>query len=365
LHVTFVALVAMACADPGDVLYTPPPLPPIEVAPGLFRVTFDPAPDYVRGFTPTGDTILFARHITTPPTRTEIRGLAATGGPGIEQVYIYRAALNLPFGTLVSRDSDRFVAWWQPGTDGLSYGPAGCPNQRTLPAWMYGIVRLPPHDGGALSSLPTWVVRTPTSDTLINTALLLALAVRFDFGESAAEAGGNPFGPVAALDAPQGYYVSGDTVWRIQLHDAAVPAVEIGPGIFPAVSPDGSLLAVAVPVGVDSTFVSRTTGTGLRGCRQDAWTLTTTSWTTVVTHVVGGDTVATFDGTEPRFDADGTRIVVSRPAGLVWVDLATKAATAIPNTAGASNAAVSPDGIYLAFTLVVNQNADVYFVQLK
>jgi hypothetical protein len=48
------------------------------------------------------------------------------------------------------------------------------------------------------------------------------------------------------------------------------------PGAFPALSPDGNLLAIAVPLGLDSTSGRCTVG--FCPCVQETVTITTTGW---------------------------------------------------------------------------------------
>ena len=357
-----------ACADPSDVLYQAGPVPPLEVKPGLFRLTFDPHGDYVRGFTTTGDTILFRgqRSIAVGDV-WQILGVPVAGDPTAEQVHLYRSALRQPLGSLEAVDQARFLSWWQPGTDGSFYGPAGCPGpaSRRLQAWMQGVFRLPNVDGAALSSVPFWLILTPSADTLVNSSALIEFRTRFDFAQIEAERGANAFGPNVSTDGRTGFYSDGELVWRFD-PTSAIPAPDsITHAIFPRVSPDGARLAVAVPEGVDSVEKVTNGSTGVRQCLQDEWSLTATGWHVVVTNLGGGDTVRVVRGTEPVFDSAGARIVVRRGTGLVLVDLASGAESPVPGTEGAFAAAWSPDGSYLAFSATVSNNTDVYFVKLN
>ena len=364
----------VACADSGDVLYAPEPVSPIEVQPGFFRVTIDPAPDYVRGFTPQGDTILFRGFrgliLGTGDSAWQILGAPVAGGHGTrEEAALYRAVFTRPIGTIVVRPADRLVTTWQRGNDRTFDGPAGCEPFNYVRVWRMILWRLPPDDGAALSSIPTWRVRTPTVDTLIFDPNLpvsqIRYRMRFNLAEAEVVSGANPYGPAAATDGSTVVYSDGDNLWRVPLADPAAARDSLGPGFFPALSPDGSLLASVNPVGLDSSFAADTVFRLLFKCIQDNWTMTASGFTTTVVKSATGDTVRVVPGTEPVFDPAGTRLFVRRPEGIVAVDLASGVETLLDNTAGAFSLAVSPDGAYLAFSRTVSRNTDVYYVTLK
>jgi hypothetical protein len=359
-------LLLAACAEPSDILYTQPLVTGVEVAPGLFQVTVDPNPDQVRGFTPTGDTILFrALRNTANGPRWEMLGIPAAGGVGfVEHAGLYRAALRVSLGTLVSGTEDRLLTWWLPGNDGTSFGPAGCFRVRTLPVWTFAVLRLEPQDGAPLSGIPSREVVTPTATTTLDTPGLISFRLRFTPAEVDADLGANPFGPAIAPAATTGFYSDGDAVWRFDPSSPGTAADSIGPGFYPAVSPDGALLARVVPQGADSATTKDSVSGGLRSCTQVNVSYTAATWTTVVTRLATGDTVAKLNGTEPVFDPAGARVLVRRATGLVFVDLASKAETALENTTGAFAVAISPSGQYVAFSRGT-KNVDVFYVKLK
>jgi hypothetical protein len=359
-------VVTLGCPEPSDSLTTREPVTGVETLPGVFQVTFNATLDQARGFTATGDTILFRSFRApggSPPW--EILGIPAVGGFGtVEHAELYRAALRLPIGGFLSRSSDRVLTTWTPGNVGGFFGPAGCPNLNvTLTAWHFIMYDLPAEDGAALSGIPFTDVTTRTSSTLQDTPGLLEFRVRIAFGEADAQLGANPFGPALDPGATTGRYSDGDAVWHFDVAHPETAPDSVGPGIYPAISPDGALEPVAVPGGVDSTTKTENVSAGIRTCRQQEWFYTAQTWTSVVTNAATGDTVAKVDGTEPVFDPLNNRLFVRRPSGIFVVDLTTGAAKLYAGTAGAFSLAISPDGKYLAFSKQSKTNADVFYIQ--
>jgi hypothetical protein len=173
----------------------------------------------------------------------------------------------------------------------------------------------------------------------------------------------NPYGPVESSDGSAGFYSDGEAVWRYDPADPAAPPDSLGPGAFPALSPDGLRLAAAVPSGLDST--STQCQAGLCPCIQVTWTITATGWTVRLYDLAGGTVDTLAAGLEPAFDPLEPRLVVRRPDALYWVALATGEATEIPGTAGGYAPAVSPDGALLAFTAERFDGPDVFFVRIR
>ena len=361
---------ALACVDPSDVLFSPAIVSPVEVSPGLFRVTFDPEPDVVRGFTPSGDTIIFRGARGTFPigdTVWRLLGLDAGGNHGsVEFAGLYRIAITRPLESIWLRTNDRLLTWVQRGNDGSAFwGPGNCPVLRQLAGWRLHVLHLAPGDGQSLRDIPTWDVRPPVSDTIQFDRLRTRFAMRFTPGENEAELGLNPYGPVAAPGTDSAFFSDGQTLWRINL--ASPPQRDsVGQAIYPAVSADGALFAAVLARGLDSAF-SKDSVCRLDGscCVQEMWNMTEQGWTTVITRRATGDTIAQIDGSEPVFDPTRPRVLVRRRDVLVWVSLADGSETGVPNSTGAFGAAVSPDGKYLAFSKTVSNNTDVYFVKLN
>jgi hypothetical protein len=357
-----------ACAAPDDTLFTKPPVPPVEIAPGLFRVTWSEAPDVVRGFTPDG------RHIAYQ-TR-DLPGLGAgwsvvtvdlTDGAVREEAAVYRQATVDTVAQIVIGPSGRLHVTWRAVPEG-TVTCRGCPPPP--PAIGIGIRRLPPTDGVALSAVPTHAFSLPNNerrDTLCASGDpspdgLFSIRLR-PAEREVLDRRVNPFGPVERADGAVGFYSDGETVWRYFPGDPAAAPDSVGPGAFPALSPDGLRLAVAVPQALDS--VSGLCAVNLCPCYQETVTIFTTGWLVQVYDLTGGGVTAAGPGLEPWFDPLEDRLVVRRPDALYWVTPATGAAMVIPGTDGGYAPAVSPDGARLAFTAVRFGNPDVFYVRIR
>jgi hypothetical protein len=69
--------------------------PPEEISPGLFRVTWNPAPDVVRGFTPDGARILYqSRDLTGFGPGWYVLSVGITAGDVREEASVYRSRVR-------------------------------------------------------------------------------------------------------------------------------------------------------------------------------------------------------------------------------------------------------------------------------
>jgi hypothetical protein len=347
-----------ACAQPDDTLFTSPPLPPVEIGPGLFRVTWNPQPDVVRGFTPDGRMVYRARDLPGVDSGWALVTMNLADGSTREEARIYRLALRDTIAQIVIGASARSLVNWRTLAE-AGFDCRVCPSPN-VPI-VVAIRRLPPTDGAPLSALPTRVITMPNH--LVATGGCLDTRFRFRPAEQeAAQNRVNPYGPVERADGSAGFYSDGETVWRYDPADPAAPPDSVGPGVFPALSPDGLVLAAAVPLGLDST--SGVCTSGLCPCRLETVTISATGWS-VVLHDLAGGSATLADGLEPVFDPLAARLVVRRADGLYWVDLATGAATAIPRTERAYAPALAPDGSILAFTAERFGNPDVFYLRIR
>jgi hypothetical protein len=354
-----VALAIAGCAEPDDTLFTPPPVPPGEVAPGLFRVTWNPEPDVVRGFTPDGRIVYRARNLPGVDSGWALLTIGLADGAAREEARLYRLALRDTVADLRFGPSARVLVTWRTVPEaGLN-----CQSCPAPPAPVdFAVRRLPLTDGTPLSALPTRGVTLPNH--LVATTPCPSTRFRFRPSEQEAlQRRVNPYGPVERADGTAGFYSDGETLWRYHPADPAAPPDSVGPGAFPALSPDGLRLAAAVPVGLDST--AGQCAVGLCPCRLETVTITTTGWSVLLYDVAGGTGTPIAAGLEPVFDPLAPRLVVRRADGLYWVDLATGGATAIPGTEGGYAPAVAPDGSILAFTAERFDNPDVFFVRIR
>ena len=356
-----------ACAGPDDTLFTRPTVPPVEVAPGVYRVTWHSGPDVVRGFAPDGERVIYqSRDLPGFGVGWRVLSVGLADGAVREEAGSYRQGLLEPVGHLVVTATHRLLITWR--SEGLTTCP-GCPP--APPVIGISIWRLPPTGTVPFSSLPTARAASLPLDSISEIVcggvppssgpyvhhIRLRPAER-----EVADRRTNPYGPVERADGSAGFYSDGEIIWRYDPADPVSPPDSLGPGAFPALSADGLTLAAAVPVGLDSA-VAQCTG-GLC-CFQETTTYTFTGWE-VRRYDLTLDTSSTLGaGLEPAFDPLEARVVVRRPDALYWVDLATGGATVIPGTEGGYAPAVSPDGSLLAFTASRFEGPDVFYLRLR
>jgi hypothetical protein len=354
------ALAIAGCAQPDDTLFTRPPVPPSEVAAGLFRVTWNPEPDVVRGFTADGRIVYRARNLPGVDSGWALLTIRLADGAVREEARIYRLALRDTVAQLVLGPSSRLLVSWRTILD----AGFNCAGQCAAPAAPIDVTvrRLPLTDGTPLNALSTRSVTLPNHAVVTTGCMDTRFRLR-PAEQEALERRANPYGPVELPDGSAGFYSDGETLWRYDPAAPAAPPDSVGPGAFPALSPDGLRLAATVPLGLDST--SAECFAGLCPCRLETVTITTTGWSVLLYDVAGGTGTPIAAGLEPVFDPLAPRLVVRRADGLYWVDLATGGATAIPGTEGGYAPAVAPDGSILAFTAERFDNPDVFFVRIR
>jgi hypothetical protein len=345
------------CAAPKDTVFDRPASPPEEISPGVFRVTWNPAPDVVRGFTPDGGRILYqSRDLVGLGAGWYVLSIGIAGGDVREEASVYRRALRDPVGELAIAPSYRLLVTWRAPSEGAASCPT-CPPPPT--AIDVAIRHLPLEDGAPLSQLPArdFVLTNHASNGCQH-------RIRLDPVEQLVQARRvNPYGPVERPDQSAGYYSDGDAVWRYDPADPSAPPDSIGLGAFPALSPDGGLLAAAIPTGVDSasTFCSF----GLCPCTQETVTFSATDWQILVYDLAAGTVSPLGAGSEPAFDPRASRVAVRRADALYWLDLAGGVASVIPGTTGGYAPAITPDGALLAFSADTFGNPDVFFVRVR
>jgi len=175
----------------------------------------------------------------------------------------------------------------------------------------------------------------------------------------------NPYGPVLSRTDGSSTFVSdGEVVWQIDMEDVTSVPVPIGPGSFPALSPDGISLAASIPVGVDSVSTFVTVPAGLGSCTQETVEISAAGWQTVIYDLASGTSVPLAAGLEPVYDPAGGRLLVRRAGGFYWIDLAAGTETLVSGTFGGYAPSVSPDGEWIAFSSEnVGGGHDVYLVR--
>jgi hypothetical protein len=343
-----------ACESPSDVVVDPPTFAPVEDEGGRFRVTWGSGQDGVRGFLPDGR-LLFRTLDLVPFGEAWILASAPLeGGLVREEVAVYRPAVRHQMGTLVSEAVQRVLGVWQPASPGVHSCPAPAPRTPTPVA--ITLYALPETDGVPVASLPsryfpmTTVVGAGTTQQRVR----VNPAVR-----DADRDGANPFGPVLLSGSTELIYSDGEQLWRASVTDTATPPVLIGPGAYPALSPDRRTLAYSRPIGLDSTVSTFSIPLGLVSCNEEHVEVTAASWEIVLRDLASGSERILGEGRDPAFDPNAARLV-ARSTDLRWLDVGTGAATPIRATTGAFAPAMSADGGILAFSL----GGDVYFLRL-
>lgn len=355
-----VLLAVAACAEPDDALFTPPPRPAEEISPGLFRVTWNVAPDVVRGFTPDGRIVYRAYGLPGVDSAWTLVSVDPADGVAREEARIYRLALRDTVAQLVFGPTSRLLVNWRTILD----AGFNCAGQCPAPAApiVLALRRLPLTDGAPLAALPTRTVTLPNHVVVTAGCMDTRFRLR-PADQEAADRRTNPYGPVELADGSAGFYSDGEALWRYDPADPAALPDSVGPGAFPALSPDGRRLAAAMPLGLDS--VSGDCFAGLCPCHLETVTISATGWATLIYDPAGGAGAQLTDGLEPVFDPLAPRLVVRRPDALYWVDIVSGSAAAIPTTDGGYAPAVSADGSMLAFTADRFGNPDIFYLRIR
>ncbi len=355
-----VLLLVASCDTPESEIFTPEPGGPVDVGNGVFRVTFSDGPDFARGFTAGGDTIIYrSRGLEGFGDDWVILAVPLEGGAVSEEAAVYRRALKDPVGNLAYGQNSRILVTWKPPTPGVTSCPGPCVQ---LPVFTLSFTRLELTDGPPLSKLVRRTVGVDASfpDSSVDFVVEFVPAL-----QELARSGGDPFGPALIPGTSDAVISDGVSLFRIDLADSTVPPIQLAPGAFPAVSPGGRVVAASVPAsvgfGVDSVC---TVVAGLGACRQRTVIPAFSTWNTVIIDLetLAGSTLLG-EGVEPQFDPAGARVLVRRNSGLVWIDLLDSRETPLPGTEGATGPVISPDGKWVAFTSSRFGSPDVFLVR--
>ena len=346
-----------ACGPPSDVIFEPPLVSPVAEG-DRFRVTFNPGPDVVRGFSADGRIVYRSRGLPGLEDRWGVLSVDPAGGSARLEASVYQAALS---GSAQLRydSAGRVLVLWRrpiPGTH-------GCPDPAPPPSPVIevSLLRLEAVDGLPLSKIPTTTIPLPTIVGAGSGSQLVRVPPA---DQELRRHAVDPFGPALAPDGSGTAFLSdGETVFRIDLLDPDRPPVPVGSGAFPSLSPEGTVLAVAVPSGLDSASVFDTVVSGLFVCVQETRTIQAASWQIELIDLTDGTSRTLGAGIEPVFDPSGQRVLARRDQGLAWIDLAEGTVTSLASTGGAYAPAVSPDGETVAFSLD-RDSSDVFFVRM-
>ena len=360
--VPMVVVLLAACERPDDVLFIPEAVPPREIASGLYRVTWHRDADVVRGFTLDGARIVYqSRNLPGFGPGSYVLSVGVVEGDVRGDFHVYQRALLDTIAHVAFVSMARVLVTWRTVSDDAAISCPNCPPPP--PAFEIGFRRLPPDGIVPIANIPTRSVRLRNQFTVFSSGCPThTVRIRPAEREILARLV-NPFGPVETADGSTGFYSDGETLWRYEPWDASAPPDSIGPGAFPTLSSDGSLLAAAVATVVDST--EGVCFFGACPCRQETVEIDAAGWEIVLHDLNGGTVTSLGPGLEPAFDPLARRVAVRRPDALYWIELATGTAEIIAGTEGGYAPAVAPDGSKLAFSAETFGNSDVFYVRLR
>jgi hypothetical protein len=345
----------VACTVPDDTVFTPPTSQPIAEG-GRFRLTLNPGSDVVRGFRPDGRIVYRSFGMAPVETQWRILSLSPSGGPAREEAAPYRTALLHPFGQLTFDQGGRVLTLWRPAFEGIQ----GCGPPAPAPPTVIelAVLRLEATDGQPVSAIRTRALDLAVVEGTgtLNRRVWLTPAELEIRGR-----GGDPFGPATGSDGV-GFVSDGANLWRIDVDDPGAAAQLVGPGVFPSLSGDGTMLAAAVPARPDTTITVTSVPLGFFICVQETITISPGGWQVLIYDLPSGVSRVLGPGVEPRFDLSANRLLVRREA-LYWVDLASGAEQVIPGTEGAYSPALAPDGSIIAFSVTTADGRDVFFIR--
>jgi len=369
LHLLIALLVSSGCESPSDVIPSPPAFVPAEDQDGRFRVTSGSGLEIARSFLPDGR--LLFRAFDLPPFGRDWILMSAPVDSGWlrEELAAYRPSFLDDVSHLAHDGERRILVLWKaalprvhgcPDSSITTLGTPG-PAPRTPSPVGLTFLTLPDVDGTPILAIPSRSVSTRLVDGAGTTDQRVRV---FPSLRDADRTSANPFGPVLVPGADELIYSDGEFLWRASVSDASASPTPLGRGSYPALDPDGTRLAYARPLGLDSVVTTYTIPVGLATCVEEHVEISANDWEVVVRELESGTETVVAQGRDAAWDPAADRLVV-RDSAFRWVDLASGAATIIPATVGAFSPALSADGAILAFSLInPTTNADVYFLRL-
>lgn len=362
--------VVLACGVPDDELFSPTAVEPVEISPGLYRMTFGTGPDFVRGFTADGERILYRSRGQDTASSWRILSVPLAGGSVREEALLYRTALRQPVSTLAMREGERTLGVWTHPP--LPWFSCVClPLDRYPTVTGLSVYWLGETDGSALSALPVHSttffagVRFDSVDT-VEGVNVFGDTLRTVFAQQDPRSlAADPFGPVLSPDGATMIFSDGDVLWRVPRSNPQTKD-SVGPGAFPALSAGGRWLAAAVPADLDSTvtFCVLTLPDNVE-CHQRLFHHTASGWLAVLYDLENDSSVVVGSGAEPVPDMSRGRVLVRRFDGLYWIDVAGGTEQLIEGSSGAYATALSPFSDAIAFSADLFGNPDVFLLWLE
>ncbi|MEX1050287.1 MAG: hypothetical protein WEC54_01935, partial [Gemmatimonadales bacterium] len=349
------------------VLYEPEASVPVEVSPGLFRLTTNTGPDYVRGVLADGRVLYLTSGLEGGPAAPGIVSVTPDGGPVRSEAGAYGTVLpGLVINDYYATSTRRTLLTVIPPRGRDHYcGDIGFP--APTPQFVgWRLFVLPESDGPAFSSLNRFEREFPLfansgfdPSGRPNQPKRIRLVPALHDADSS---GTRSAGPAITASGQYAYLSDMEMIWRIDLSDTTAAPVAVTEGAYPLLSAGGDALFVARASLTDSLSTPTLVVYGFAGCFQTIVTFTVSEWTTIRIDIAGvEDTIGV--GSEAALLGDSA-LVVRRPDGLHALRLSDGVSTRIIEDPTARSPAVAPDGSFIAFTSRRFGNPDVFVLRL-
>ena len=368
-RLTAAVVAATACSEPSDILYEPEPQLPVEIAPGLTRLTVSPGPDYVRGVTADGRVIYLAAGLVGGPTAFGVVSMDPNGGSVRQEAGAYATVLpGLIAADYYESPTRRTLLAMNPPGDKDQYcGDFSHP--APAPAYVgMRLYTLPPADGAAFSALPQVLIEFPlfqgrgtdSTDRPVTPKLLRFVPALWD----ADSLGTRAAGPAISASGEYAYISDMETVTRLDLVNPQSPPVAMSAGAYPLLSASETELFVSRPVVSDSVARVDSIYYHFFLCVQVTTLYTVEEWQVWRLNLTTSDDAMVGIGAEPSRLGDSA-LVVRRADGLYVLRLQDGVSTLLVDDATATSPAVAPDGSFIAFTSRRFGNPDIFVLRLN
>jgi hypothetical protein len=356
---------ALAAACVADDTVVPVETPPSPLQGALRHITFNSGPDVSPTWMPGGSQLVYAARGLPPAPEGVWRRyrIAATGGRAEEEA-AYRATAGLEPLPFARAPDGRLAA-----VTFLETVSVDCPCVAPWPAVRALTVAVADltQPAGSVEDLPSVRVdlgswrRIDSLGTPLYDLVVTAMQARRIDDYAAV------FGPSWSPDGERLALSDGD---RLLVWTPASGTLDTIPGVrdaaFPRWSPDGSALAYTFYPASAAAFsvCAEPPGAEEPLCYARLNRTVTPSPEVWMVRPDGTGRSRLTQGEEASWLPGGSSLIVRRSTGLFLVNAAAGAVTPIPNTSGASEPAVSPDGRRVAFVSRASGNLDLWTVEL-